>query len=272
VTQNYEQVIYEKLGPVARVTFNRPEKLNAMNQIMNSELRQVFEDVQKDDSVRVLVLTGAGRAFSTGEDVNNIYRGSVAQRDRLSATGVKNVATPGPASPMPRLMHETVQKPIISAVNGVAAGAGYGMALASDFRFASTEARFAHIYLRRALVTSAETFWLPKLVGLGNALFHVLMADDIEADEAYRIGLVQKLLPPEKLMDETMSAAERIAAGPAVAQRFTKLAMERGLLSSYKETMEFVGWARSLAAGAGEVQEGSKAFLEKRAPNFMFDA
>jgi 2-(1,2-epoxy-1,2-dihydrophenyl)acetyl-CoA isomerase len=271
MTQNYAQLIYDKVGPVAVVTFNRPEKLNAMNEIMNAELGQVFADVQKDDSVRVLVLTGAGRAFCSGEDVNNIYRGSVAQRERLSATGVKNIPTPVAASPMPRLMHETVQKPVIAAVNGVAAGAGYGMALASDFRFASTEARFAHIYLRRALVASAETFWLPKLVGLGNALYHVLMADEIDAEEAYRIGLVQKLLPPEKLMEETMSAAERIAAGPAVAQRFTKMAMERGLLSTYKETMEFVGWARALAAGAGEVQEGSRAFLEKRQPNFLFD-
>lgn len=267
--KQYEQVIYEKLGPVARVTFNRPEKLNAMNAVMNSELRDVFEDVQRDNKVRVLVLTGAGRAFCSGEDVNNIYRGSVAQAERMSSAGVKNIPTPMSASPMPRLMHETVEKPIISAINGVAAGAGYGMALASDIRLASTEARFAHIYLRRALVTSAETFWLPKLVGLGNALYHVLMADDLDAEEAYRIGLVQRLLPPEKLMEETMAAAQRIAEGPALAQRFTKMAMEKGLLSTYKETMDFVGWARALAATAGEVQEGSRAFLEKRKANFM---
>jgi enoyl-CoA hydratase/carnithine racemase len=97
------------------------------------------------------------------------------------------------------------------------------------------------------------------------------MADDLDAEEAFRIGLVQKLYPPDRLMDEAMAIAERIAQGPAVAQRFTKLAMERGLLSTYKETMEFVGWARALAASAGEVQEGSKAFLEKRPPNFAPD-
>jgi len=263
-----EQVIFERIGSVALVTLNRPEKLNAMNAVMNSELGQVFEEVQGNEAIRVLVITGAGRAFCSGEDVNNIYRGSVAQAERAAQPGVKNVRTPGPASPVPRLMHDVVEKPILVAVNGVAAGAGYGLALAADIRFASPEARFAHIYLRRAMVASAETFWLPKLVGLGNALYHVLMADDLDAQEAYRIGLVQKLCPADQLIAETMAAAERISEGPAVAQRFTKKAMERGLLSTYRETMEFVGWARSVASASGETREGSRAFLEKKKPNF----
>ena len=264
----YELITYEKTGGIACVTFNRPEKLNAMNAIMNAELKTAFQRVQEDDSVRVLVLTGAGRAFSSGEDVNNIYRGSVAQAERLAQDGVKVVQTPGAASPIPRFMHETVEKPVIAAVNGVAAGAGYGLALAADIRVTSTEARFAHIYLRRAMVASAETYWLPKLVGLGNALFHVLSADDLDAEEAYRIGLVQKLVKPQDLMSTTMELAEKIASGPPVAQKFTKKAMEKGILSSYEETMQFVGWARSVAGPSGETREGSKAFLEKRKPKF----
>jgi 2-(1,2-epoxy-1,2-dihydrophenyl)acetyl-CoA isomerase len=269
MAESYELILYEEIGKVARVTFNRPEKLNAMNATMNAELGDVFRAVQENDGVRVLVLTGAGRAFSSGEDVNNIYRGSVAASERLAPSDkVKSVRTPGAASPIPRLMHDTVEKPVIAAVNGVAAGAGYGLALAADIRIASTEARFAHIYLRRAMVASAETYWLPKFVGLGNALYHVLTADDLSAEEAYRIGLVQKLVAPEALMDETMAVAERIADGPPVAQKFTKMAMEKGILTTYEETMEFVGWARAVAGPSGETREGSRAFLEKRKPDF----
>jgi 2-(1,2-epoxy-1,2-dihydrophenyl)acetyl-CoA isomerase len=267
--KKYEQVLYEKIGPIGLVTLNQPEKLNSMGQVMSRELQEVWQEIRADDGVRVMVLTGAGRAFSSGADVGGIYQGSTRAAERLAQSGIKNVPTPGPASPLPRYMHTTVEKPIIAMINGAAAGAGYGLALAADIRIASTTARFHHIYLRRALITSAETFWLPKLIGLGNAMYHVLTADDMDADEAYRVGLVQKVFPPEQLRDETMAIAQKIAEGPAVATRFTKMAMERGLLSTYQETMDFVGWARALATSAGEVQEGSKAFLEKRKPNFL---
>ncbi|MEE8336933.1 MAG: enoyl-CoA hydratase/isomerase family protein [Dehalococcoidia bacterium] len=264
---DYERVIYEKRDHVATVTFNNPEKLNAMDLKMHEELEEVFRDVQRDSGVHVMLLTGAGRGFCSGFDVRNFRPDS--HEERMAAKGEQRYyRQPQPSSPMPRIMHNTVRKPVVSAINGIAAGAGYGMAMASDIRIASTAASFSHVYLRRALIPSAELWWLQRLVGIGMARHLLLTNKDIDAEEALRIGLITGLSEPDELMDDAREIVESIAAGPPVATQWAKVLMDRALDLSYDDTQYLSGLARDLAQPAGEFAEGVRSFLEKRAPEF----
>ena len=262
---DYKDIVYQVQNRVAIVTMNRPEKLNNLGGGLEEELRHAFRECNADPDVRVVVITGAGRAFSSGADVNSLQQWD---ERRTSGGETAAMATPGAASPLPRYMEQTVEKPVIAAINGVTAGAGYGLALASDIRIASEQAVFHHVYLRRALVASAETWLLPRLIGLGPAMYHVLTADAMDAQEALRLNLVVKVVPHGQLMEETLGLAERIAAGPPTATKYTKKAIYKGMLWDYETTMEYVGYTRSLTAGTGEPREGFAAFLEKRRPSY----
>ncbi len=264
---DYEHIIYEKKDHVATITFNLPEKLNAMDRVMTRELRDVFPDVQADSSVRVLLLTGAGRGFCSGADVRE-FRPDSHQENTAGPGEQRYYQQPMTSSPMPRYMHDTVRKPVISAINGVAAGAGYGMAMASDIRIASTNATFSHIYLRRALIPSAELWWLQRLVGIGMARHLLFTGKDIDADEALRIGLVTQLAAPDALMDDAWEIAERIASGPPVATQWAKVLMDKARDLDYDQTQHLSGLARGLSQPSGEFSEGTRSFLEKREPEF----
>lgn len=266
MTNQFQTIIYETDGPIAKITLNRPEKLNAINAQMAGELRVAFNEVNGDPAVRVLVLTGAGRAFSSGADVGAWPDRQRAREEEAKKRGKVALPTPTAASPQPRDLEHIVEKPVLASINGVCAGAGYGLALASDIRIASTNARFSHVYMRRALVTSCEVWFLPRLLGLGPALYHILMRDDMSVQEAERWGLVCKVVPPEDLERETRIIAEHLAAGPPTAMKFSKRAVYKGLLTDLDSTMEYVGYCRALNAVSGEWQEGTAAFLEKRRP------
>lgn len=264
---DYEHIIYETSEHIATITFNFPEKLNAMDRIMSRELHEALKDVQDDSSVRVLILTGAGRGFCSGADVRSFRPDS--HKEHAAGEGEQKYYTqPMPSSPMPRYMHDTVRKPVISAINGVAAGAGYGMALASDLRIASRHASFSHVYLRRALIPSAELWWLQRLVGIERARYLLYTNRDINAQEAYDLGLVLKVVDHDDLMKETRAIAGEIAAGPPVATQWAKVLFDYALNADYDETQYMSGLARGLAQPAGEFSEGTRAFLEKRKPNF----
>jgi 2-(1,2-epoxy-1,2-dihydrophenyl)acetyl-CoA isomerase len=264
---DYQHLIYEKKNRVATITFNFPEKLNAMDRIMHEELHDALQDVQTDTSVRALILTGAGRGFCSGADVRN-FRPESFQDKAGTAADQKYYQQPGPSSPMPRYMHDTVKKPVIAAINGIAAGAGYGMALASDLRIASTTARFSHVYLRRALIPSAELWWLQRLVGIQRARYLLYMNEDIDASEALNIGLVIETHEPEDLMPRAREMAETIAAGPPVATQWSKVLFDAALDKDYDETQYLSGLARGLSEPSGEFAEGTHSFLEKRQPEF----
>jgi 2-(1,2-epoxy-1,2-dihydrophenyl)acetyl-CoA isomerase len=168
MSNKYEYVIYESRDNVVKITMNRPEKLNAMNPKMEKELKTAFQQFQDDNKARVLIITGAGqRGFSSGEDVSDLI--NLEARRPLPKHG-ELVPTPSPASGTPRVLSEIVEKPVIAAINGVCAGAGYGLALACDIRIGSENARFAHVYMRRALVASCETWYLPRIIGMGAAM------------------------------------------------------------------------------------------------------
>lgn len=263
----YEHLIYEKQNRVATITFNYPEKLNAMDRIMSRELQEALRDVQADPSVRVLILTGAGRGFCSGADVRAFRPESF--KERAASEGQQRYYTqPMPSSPMPRFMHDTVKKPIISAINGIAAGAGYGMALASDLRIAANVAKFSHVYLRRALIPSAELWWLQRLIGIQQARYLLYTNRDIDAQEAADLGLVLKVVEPAALMPLAREIAEEIAEGPPVATQWAKVLFDEALDRDYNETQYLSGLARSLSEPAGEFAEGVYSFLEKRKPEF----
>ncbi len=255
----YVDIIYEKRGRVAVLTMNRPDTLNALWPGMEEEMRVCWRDFNSDDEARVLVLTGSGRGFCSGEDVQWLRK----IREESSGPGT----TPPRSSGLPQDLMELVEKPVIAAVNGPAGGAGFGLALASDIRIAGESAAFHCIYLRRGLVCSCEVWFLPRMMGLGPAVHKILLGEKIDATEALQYHLVSEVVPDAQLMDRTMEIAQRLAAGPPAALKFTKKALQRALVSDLRSTMEYVSYARS-ASSPQEVEEGGLAFVEKRAPQW----
>lgn len=260
---SYKQIIYELKGNVAKITMNRPDKLNAMNPKMEKELKTAFQQFQNDDNARLLIITGAGRrGFCSGEDVSELI--NLEARKPLPKAG-ELVPTPSPASGIARALVDIVEKPVIAAVNGVCAGAGYCLALASDIRIGSENARFAHVYFRRALVASGEVWYLPRIIGLGAAMYHIFNADDIGAEEALRLNLISKLVPADKLDDEAFALGNKIAAFDPGAVKLTKKAIRKGFSQDLASVMEYVSYARILANLSGASLDAMESFLEKKA-------
>ena len=259
---NFEQVIYEVKDSVAKITMNRPEKLNAMTPKMEKELRTAFQQVQDDPNARVLIITGVGRrGFCSGEDISELIH--LEAKRPLPKPG-ELVPTPTPSAGTPRALVDILEKPVIAAVNGVCAGAGYGLALAADIRIGSENARFVHAYMRRALVASAETWYLPRIIGLGAAMYHILNADDIYAEEALRLNLISKLVPADKLDDEAFALASKLAAFDPGAVKFTKKAIRKGIFQDLTSVMEYVSFARIWANLSGANLEALEGFLDKK--------
>jgi 2-(1,2-epoxy-1,2-dihydrophenyl)acetyl-CoA isomerase len=242
---------------VAVLKFNRPEKLNALtSEMMDEELPRLCEQVSKDKAIRALVLTGAGRGFCTGADVES----------RLAMVSASVVKEPlgSFSAPVARL-----DKPVIAAINGIAAGGGMALALLADFRFASSEARFTTAFARRGL--SADTgmsLTLPRLVGLEKALELLLTAEIIDAAEALRIGLVGRVSPASNLMNDVVEFARTLAKGPPIAQSFIKRAVYAGFHNSFAQQLEVESWGQGVCMKSADYAEGRAAFLEKRDPVF----
>lgn len=265
----YEKILYEVKDGIALITLNNPKTLNAISNQMHDEIIDALTKAGKDEDIRVIMFTGAGdRAFSSGAEVQNLAANAEKFKERGATPGIKYIPTPGRSSPIPCWMWENVDKPTIAAVNGVVAGMGGVIAYACDIRIASEKARFAHIYNRRALVCSGETWFLPRFMGLAPAMAHILLADETSAEEALRYNMVYKVVPHEKLMEESMAVARKLADGPRVALKFSRKAIYKGLNLDLLDAMEWVGYFRAMAGYAGEFEEGSKAFLEKRKPQF----
>src|SRR4029434_1372713 len=210
-------VLFTRHDGIVTLTLNRPETLNAMNEAMMGEIERILIELEADTAVRAVVLTGAGRAFSSGGDQKrsgdsptSFFEGVLggALIERLNRCILR----------MQRL-----RKPIIGSINGVAAGAGMNIALATDLRIASDTARFGEVFARVGLVPDGGgTYFLPRLVGTAKAMEMILLADIIDAQEALRIGLVNRVVPAEQLQQETLKLAERLAQGPTVAYGLAK--------------------------------------------------
>ena len=256
-------VLFEKRDRIAILTLNRPERLNAFSPAMRSGIVQAVEDVANDENIRVLILTGAGsRGFCTGNDW------SLRASSNPADLGVGNKYRLDPAGWLARWLHQ-LGKITIAALNGVAAGGGAGLAMACDFRIASENARFTTAFIKRGIVIdTAVSYFLPRLVGLTKALDISLSGDILDVNEMERLGLVSKVVPADKLMDETLEFAARFTKGPPVALQLTKRLIYKGLIRSLEDTLDYESYYQSICFRTEDAKEGPKAFLEKREPVF----
>lgn len=253
----YQDILFQKEGGLATITLNRPDKLNALSEAMRVDLKMAAAEVLNDDEIRVAIITGAGRGFCSGADVGR-------QAERLSGEAQpqsrREVIEPvgGWVLPLSR-----VTKPLIAAVNGMAAGAGLSLAAICDIRIASEEARFCAVWVRRGLVPDAgASYTLPRLIGLPQAMRLCFTGDIIEVREAERIGLVDLVVPGSELMKVTRELAARIAQGPPIAIELTKSILRSGL--SLEEQVERESSAQRLCRQTEDHKEGVRSFLEKR--------
>jgi 2-(1,2-epoxy-1,2-dihydrophenyl)acetyl-CoA isomerase len=257
-------VLYRRQEGIATLTLNRPETLNAMNEPMMGEIEHLLIELEADAGVRVVILTGAGRAFSSGGD---------QKRDGKAIPPSFFDGDPGGAL-IERLNRcilrmQRLRKPIIGSINGVAAGAGMNLALATDLRIASDTARFLEAFARVGLVPDGGgTYFLPRLVGTAKAMELILLADVIDAQEALRIGLVNRVVPTDQLESETLKLAERLAQGPTVAYGLAKTGLYQGLGMSLEDVLNMEARNQAIAARSPDRAEGVAAFLEKRPPRF----
>jgi len=240
----YQDVILSKEGRVAIITLNRPDKLNAYTSKTGEELSEAIRDVDADKNIRVIILTGAGRGFCSGHDVKEV-REKVGKRRTEGQVNIRITDYP------PKLILET-DKPVIAAVNGIATGGGFAMALASDIRIASENASFMENHATAAGTTPGlEAWFLPRIVGIEEALKMIFTGKRIDAKEAERIGLVSEVVPAEKLLERARELAEKIAEVPLLSLQLSKKVLYQGLESSLEETMNYVASARSLCRLSG---------------------
>lgn len=247
---------------IATITLNRPEKRNAFNQEMIEAWVAALVRCRDDDRVRVIVVTGADGAFCSGGDVGDMPGTSaaspIANKDRLWRS-IHRVA----------LTLEDIDKPVIVAVNGVAAGAGMDMALLGDIRFASQSARFAESYIRMGLVPGdGGAYLLPRIVGRAKALELLWTGDAISAAEAERLGIVNRVLPDAELLPFTLDFARRLAKGPTVAIRLVKRAVYQGEQMSLRASLDMISSHMAVAKSTADHKEAIQAFREKREPGF----
>ncbi len=236
---------------------------NAFNDQLTTELGEALKNAERDPDVRVLVITGAGKAFCSGQDLGDLKKKYVPGHVPELGADLRRRY-----NPIIKRIYE-MEKPVIAAVNGVAAGAGCSLALACDLRIASEEAVFIEVFINVGLIPdSGSTFMLPRLVGLGKAMELCLTGQRVEADEAERIGLVNRVVAPEVLRDEVDALARKLVALPARGIALTKRLLHQSLNNDLLEQLEAEAYAQETAGKTEDHTEGVIAFIEKRKPVF----
>ncbi|GAB4313507.1 MAG: short-chain-enoyl-CoA hydratase [Bacteroidales bacterium] len=246
-------------APVAWVTISRPEALNALNTRFFHEMDQTIAEISAREDIRVMVITGSGKAFVAGADIAEMVNKNPEEGTTFSKLGQNTFRS-----------LELMEIPVIAAINGFALGGGLELAMACDFRIASTKAKFGQPEVNLGLIPGyAATQRLSRLVGLGDALYLLMTAEMIDAAEALRIGLVQKVVEPDELADVTGKVASLIASkGPEAVKKVKRVTRE-GLLDSFEKGCALEAEQFGTLFGPGsQGEEGMKAFLEKRKPNW----
>jgi enoyl-CoA hydratase/carnithine racemase len=257
-----EYLLSEVVDKVATIRLNRPEKLNAFTDDMITSWVALLEEYRTSDNVNVIVITGTGRAFSTGGDV-----GKFADYAANTAAGIKARL----AENVQRLARkfQEIDKPVIAAVNGLATGGGVDIALMCDLRFAARSARFAETYVRMGLIPGAGgAYYLPRIVGVAKALELFWSCDPVDADEAARIGLVNRVFDDERLAEETQAFACKIARGAPLAVRLVKKLIYQGLTSDLSGALDLVASNMPVVRMSEDHKEAVAAYREKREPVF----
>jgi 2-(1,2-epoxy-1,2-dihydrophenyl)acetyl-CoA isomerase len=253
----YETLIVRRDNGVVRVVLNRPEKKNAINGTMFSELRTVFDEIGASREDRVLVLSGAGGDFCSGADLSG--GGGTDIHPLFNMDGIHAVA----------LSLHRLAKPAIACVDGVAVGAGCNLALGCDLVLASSRSRFAEIFVRRGLSVDFGGSWiLPRLIGLHRAKMLALTGDIISAQEAADIGLINKVVETDQLEAGVESLVQRLLAGPPVAQALIKRLLNEGALSTMAEALDAESSAQAINSTSADAREARDAFMAKREPKF----
>jgi enoyl-CoA hydratase/carnithine racemase len=253
-------VLYEKRGEIAYVTVNRPKVLNALNTQTWKDLRMAFEDAREDAAVRGVILTGSGdKSFIAGADISELAHASAIDAEQSSRSG-QDVLD----------LIENLGKPVVAAVNGFALGGGCETAMACTIRIAAEQARFGQPEVKLGLLPGGGgTQRLPRLVGKGRALQLILSAEVISAQEAYRIGLVNEIVPAADLIPRAESILKMIASNAPVAVKLSLEAVNKGFNANQGEGLALEASYFGLCAGTEDKKEGTSAFLEKRAPHFL---
>src|SRR5262245_2062829 len=255
-----ENVLYEKKGSIAYVTLNRPKVLNALNKKTWENLRTAFEEARDDAAVRGVILTGAGdKAFIAGADISELANVTAIEAEESSTFGqqVLNLV-------------ENLGKPVIAAINGFALGGGCETAMACTIRVASENARFGQPEVKLGLLPGGGgTQRLPRLVGKGRALQIILSGEMISAQEAYRIGLVNEVVPAADVMPRAQAILKQIFANAPIAVKYSLEAVNKGFETSQDGGLALEASFFGLCAGTKDKKEGTQAFLQKRAPHFQ---
>ena len=259
---NYDTILFEIADGIAKLTLNRPDKLNSFTQQMHEEVRDAMRQVNADKSVRVFVLGGAGRGFCAGQDLS----------DRAVEPGSKGVdlgdSVEQNYAPLV-LALRALPMPVICAVNGVAAGAGANLALACDIVLAAKSAVFVEVFCKLGLIPDTGGTWhLPRLVGQARAIGMAMLGEKLPAETAESWGLIWKCLPDAALMQDTMAMARQLAVAPTKGLAFTKKALQASHANTLPEQLKLEGEMMRELGYSHDYREGVAAFTEKRTPHF----
>ncbi len=256
---DYSTLLYDVKNNTAWITLNRPEVLNAFNDQLTSDLHDALKSAEKDDMVRCLVITGAGRGFCSGQDLKS-HTGEERRSLKESLNRRYN--------PIIRRMRN-MNKPVIGMINGVAAGAGCSLALACDMRIMAESGSLIEVFIRIGLVPDTGSHWfLARYIGLAKAFELAALGDKIDARQALELGLVNKVVSDDTLKQETENLANRLAASPTKAIGLIKRALNKAVYSDLESILEYESYIQEIASLTEDHQEGVKAFIEKRKPEF----
>ncbi|MBI4287598.1 MAG: enoyl-CoA hydratase/isomerase family protein [Chloroflexi bacterium] len=260
---DFTTIILKKEAGIATMTLNRPQRLNAVNPVVHREMLQGLMDVKNDSSVRVFVLTGAGRGFCAGGDFKGDKDSLIKGEEWLKPNQFLNLYR---SQIQPFIMGlQALDIPTIAMVNGPAFGVGFDFALACDMRVGSPNARFCAAWTRRAITTAGGTTWLlPRVVGVPKAAELIFFAREVKAEEAERLGILNKLVPAEKLEEETMAWASELAKGPPIALKLSKMNLYRGLELDLPAALDLLCTSQGIALTTEDHKESVRAFREKR--------
>ncbi len=260
---NYSRLILDKTGGVATITLNRPDRSNSFDEALVQEMHEALRDVDRNAAVRSIVLTGAGKNFCAGQDLQAI----VDRYDTPAGVGFREHLMKSYNQMVARL--RLIEKPVIAAVNGAAAGAGLGLACACDIRYASENAKFRMAFIGIGLAPdSATSFLLPRLIGFGRALELAMTNELIDARTALSYGLVNRVLAADELLPRTLELAARLAAAPTRAIGLTKRAFNHGLDTGLEHALDYEAYLQEIAGRTADHREGVRAFLDKRTPEY----
>jgi len=254
-TESYQTIAYQVAEGVCTITLNRPNVYNAFNEQLKKELLDSLKKAEKDPAVRCIVLTGSGdKAFCSGQDLKEHAKAKRSLKDSLEKSYNPII-----------LKIRTMEKPVVGMINGVAAGAGCSLALACDMRIMSSKAKLIEVFVRIGLVPDTGSHWfLPRLVGTALAFEYAATGRDISAEEAERVGLVNKVVSYDRLEEETMVLARRLAQAPTAAIGMMKRAFNKSMQTDLESFLGYEAYLQQIASETEDFQEGIAAFLEKR--------